>query len=155
MDATQPVGHPVFLGTRTLFHRQGHRRKAPLRRTFQLSLLPLGRDWRLQQFPQEKTGWESKQSSWLIIRAASADYYRIHESEDYTDLTVICGKDSYHVHKVVICSQSAWFKSACKKEWQSVCCSSESQSCPGTDNFESGVRRKITSKPHFGRRRTA
>ncbi|CVL07633.1 uncharacterized protein FMAN_14510 [Fusarium mangiferae] len=32
---------------------------------------------------------------------------------DYSDLTISCGKDQYHVHKAIICPRSPFFKAAC------------------------------------------
>ncbi|RBQ77366.1 hypothetical protein FVER14953_12944 [Fusarium verticillioides] len=35
------------------------------------------------------------------------------QTGDYSDLTITCGKDQYHVHKAIICPRSNFFKAAC------------------------------------------
>ncbi|KAG9842764.1 hypothetical protein KCU98_g8109, partial [Aureobasidium melanogenum] len=34
---------------------------------------------------------------------------------DHADLTITCGSDTYKVHKAIVCSQSEFFKLACRK----------------------------------------
>ncbi|KAF2154842.1 hypothetical protein K461DRAFT_291752 [Myriangium duriaei CBS 260.36] len=34
----------------------------------------------------------------------------------YSDLTIICDSDTYHVHKAIMCSQSPWFQKACQPD---------------------------------------
>ncbi|KAH7366587.1 hypothetical protein BKA66DRAFT_193310 [Pyrenochaeta sp. MPI-SDFR-AT-0127] len=34
------------------------------------------------------------------------------ETGEYSDLTITCGDDTYHVHKLLVCSQSSFFKKA-------------------------------------------
>ncbi|KAH0287357.1 hypothetical protein M436DRAFT_85762 [Aureobasidium namibiae CBS 147.97] len=34
---------------------------------------------------------------------------------DHSDLMIICGSDAYEVHKAIVCSQSEFFKLACRK----------------------------------------
>jgi hypothetical protein len=40
--------------------------------------------------------------------------YRLHESGAYSDLTIVCGSDTYNVHKAIICPQSSFFRAACQ-----------------------------------------
>ncbi|KAF5971673.1 hypothetical protein FBULB1_9087 [Fusarium bulbicola] len=35
------------------------------------------------------------------------------KTDDYSDLTITCGKDQYRVHKAIICPRSKFFKAAC------------------------------------------
>ncbi|KAJ5389423.1 uncharacterized protein N7496_000491 [Penicillium cataractarum] len=37
----------------------------------------------------------------------------LHLSENYSDLTIICGDKEFNAHKLVVCSQSAYFQRAC------------------------------------------
>ncbi|KAF5709422.1 hypothetical protein FMUND_10115 [Fusarium mundagurra] len=39
---------------------------------------------------------------------------------DYSDLTITCGEDQYHVHKALICPRSKFFKAACDGKFK-VC----------------------------------
>ncbi|KAM0234351.1 hypothetical protein ACHAP5_010117 [Fusarium lateritium] len=34
------------------------------------------------------------------------------DTGDYSDLTIICGKDRYKVHKAIVCPRSSFFKAA-------------------------------------------
>jgi hypothetical protein len=40
--------------------------------------------------------------------------YRLHESGAYSDLKIVCGSDTYNVHKAIICPQSSFFRAACQ-----------------------------------------
>jgi hypothetical protein len=35
---------------------------------------------------------------------------------DYSDLKIVCGPDTYHVHKAIICPQSGFFEIACRPD---------------------------------------
>ncbi|ETI23482.1 hypothetical protein G647_05284 [Cladophialophora carrionii CBS 160.54] len=41
---------------------------------------------------------------------------RAHKSTDFTDLTIRCGASEFRAHRVVVCSQSSFFKAACVNE---------------------------------------
>lgn len=41
----------------------------------------------------------------------------LHLSQEYSDLTVQCGAKEWKVHKAIVCSQSGFFKKACKGDW--------------------------------------
>ncbi|KAK3112447.1 hypothetical protein LTR53_011284 [Teratosphaeriaceae sp. CCFEE 6253] len=38
----------------------------------------------------------------------------LHESDEYSDLTIVCGDDTYKVHKAIVCTQSPVLRAACK-----------------------------------------
>lgn len=42
--------------------------------------------------------------------------HRLHESEEYSDCKIICGQYQFNVHKLVLASQSEYFKTAFKKD---------------------------------------
>ncbi|CAD0040833.1 unnamed protein product [Aureobasidium pullulans] len=39
---------------------------------------------------------------------------KLHESGAYSDLKIVCGSETYNVHKAIICPQSTFFKAACR-----------------------------------------
>ena len=39
---------------------------------------------------------------------------RLYESGEYSDLTVVCGRDVYNVHKAIVCPRSEFFSKACR-----------------------------------------
>ncbi|THY06133.1 hypothetical protein D6D02_02574 [Aureobasidium pullulans] len=39
---------------------------------------------------------------------------KLHESGAYSDLKIVCGSETYNVHKAIICPQSTFFKIACR-----------------------------------------
>jgi hypothetical protein len=41
---------------------------------------------------------------------------RIHENGAYSDLKIVCGSDTYLVHKAIICPQSDFSKTACRPD---------------------------------------
>ncbi|KAG9573132.1 hypothetical protein KCU77_g15310, partial [Aureobasidium melanogenum] len=53
----------------------------------------------------------SSQEPIKMLLKATAD---LQESGDYSDLTITCGTDVYKVHKAIICSQSEFFRLACR-----------------------------------------
>lgn len=44
-------------------------------------------------------------------------FARIKESGEYSDLTIVAGKVEFKVHRAIVCSQSGFFKVACKKSF--------------------------------------
>ncbi|KAK6000725.1 hypothetical protein QM012_003450 [Aureobasidium pullulans] len=40
----------------------------------------------------------------------------LHKSGAYSDLKIICGSDTYNVHKNIICPQSNFFRAACRPD---------------------------------------
>ncbi|KAG6986522.1 multicopper oxidase abr1 [Physcia stellaris] len=40
---------------------------------------------------------------------------RIKDSGDYSDLTIVCGKSEFKVHRAIVCPQSGFFSAACKE----------------------------------------
>ncbi|KAG9591239.1 hypothetical protein KCU77_g4705, partial [Aureobasidium melanogenum] len=63
----------------------------------------------------------------------------LHESGAYSDFKIVCGSDTYNVHKNIICPQSSFFRAACRpdtfKEGQT-----------GTITFHSSPGRKINAQ---------
>ncbi|KAH0148142.1 hypothetical protein KCU67_g11572, partial [Aureobasidium melanogenum] len=53
----------------------------------------------------------SSQEPIKMLLKATAD---LQESSDYSDLTITCGTDVYRVHKAIVCSQSEFFRLACR-----------------------------------------
>jgi hypothetical protein len=50
------------------------------------------------------------------------------ESGEHSDLTIWCEGETHHVHKVVLCAHSPWFRKACTGEFKvSLIFSSESK----------------------------
>ncbi|CAD0030366.1 unnamed protein product [Aureobasidium pullulans] len=41
---------------------------------------------------------------------------KLYESGAYSDLKIVCGQDTYNVHKAIICPQSTFFKAACRQD---------------------------------------
>lgn len=41
---------------------------------------------------------------------------QLYLDEEYADLELRCGDQSYKLHKAVICNRSDFFKAACKKD---------------------------------------
>ncbi|KAG2161832.1 hypothetical protein VTO58DRAFT_109675 [Aureobasidium pullulans] len=46
-----------------------------------------------------------------LLKAMAA----LQESAEHSDLTITCGSDVYKVHKAIVCSQSEFFRLACRK----------------------------------------
>jgi hypothetical protein len=42
--------------------------------------------------------------------------YSLYENGAYSDLKIVCGPDTYHVHKAIICPQSEFFEIACRPD---------------------------------------
>ncbi|TIA39674.1 hypothetical protein D6C78_03087 [Aureobasidium pullulans] len=40
----------------------------------------------------------------------------LHDSGAYSDLKIVCGQDTYNVHKAIICPQSEFFRAACRQD---------------------------------------
>ncbi|KAH0372499.1 hypothetical protein KCU65_g1146, partial [Aureobasidium melanogenum] len=40
----------------------------------------------------------------------------LHKSGAYSDLKIVCGSDTYNVHKNIICPQSSFFRAACRPD---------------------------------------
>ena len=40
---------------------------------------------------------------------------RIKDSGDYSDLTIVCGKSEFKVHRAIVCPQSGFFRAACNE----------------------------------------
>ncbi|KAI4846842.1 hypothetical protein E4T44_04844 [Aureobasidium sp. EXF-8845] len=40
----------------------------------------------------------------------------LHASGAYSDLKIVCGSDTYNVHKAIICPQSKFFRAACRPD---------------------------------------
>jgi hypothetical protein len=45
--------------------------------------------------------------------------YSLQDCGEHTDLTIICGPDTHRVHKAIVCSQSAFFRLACRRHIES------------------------------------
>ncbi|THX70936.1 hypothetical protein D6D05_08435 [Aureobasidium pullulans] len=41
---------------------------------------------------------------------------KLHKSGAYSDFKIVCGQNTYNVHKAIICPQSAFFKAACRPD---------------------------------------
>ncbi|KAI4721255.1 hypothetical protein E4T48_02426 [Aureobasidium sp. EXF-10727] len=41
---------------------------------------------------------------------------QLHENGAYSDLKIVCGADTYNVHKAIICPQSDFFRAACRPD---------------------------------------
>ena len=48
---------------------------------------------------------------------------RLHLSEQYTDLTIVCGDTELKVHRAIVCPQSEFFRAACQEPGFLVMCS--------------------------------
>ncbi|KAK4503126.1 hypothetical protein PRZ48_006553 [Zasmidium cellare] len=62
-------------------------------------------------------GSAASQSVVYLLKKCADRLRRLLASEDNPDLTIICESNQWKVHKSVVCSQSSFFKAACKKEW--------------------------------------
>ncbi|KAJ5738831.1 hypothetical protein N7493_001986 [Penicillium malachiteum] len=38
--------------------------------------------------------------------------------EEYSDMKIICGDKTFHAHRIVVCTNSKWFKNACESGFQ-------------------------------------
>jgi hypothetical protein len=45
--------------------------------------------------------------------------YSLQDCGEHADLTIICGPDTHRVHKAIVCSQSAFFRLACRRHIES------------------------------------
>ncbi|KAH0146209.1 hypothetical protein KCU67_g12324, partial [Aureobasidium melanogenum] len=41
---------------------------------------------------------------------------RLHANGAYSDLKIVCGSDTYLVHKAIVCPQSDFFRAACRPD---------------------------------------
>lgn len=65
---------------------------------------------------------------------------RLWQSEEYSDFTIACGAKIFKVHKAVICTQSNYFKAACKPEFQA----SRNNELVGLHAYQSSIQEGST-----------
>ncbi|KAG2161265.1 hypothetical protein VTO58DRAFT_104176 [Aureobasidium pullulans] len=50
----------------------------------------------------------------LSEKSLTSTMAKLQESGAYSDFQIVCGSDTYHVHKAIICPQSEFFRAACR-----------------------------------------
>ena len=63
---------------------------------------------------EDWTGQVRSHTIWLSRTVADLPACSFFKSEEFSDLTVTCGPCHFKVHKVIVCSQSQYFRTACQ-----------------------------------------
>ncbi|KAG6986521.1 multicopper oxidase abr1 [Physcia stellaris] len=66
----------------------------------------------LSEESQEYTAVRTHRESSLVVGVS-----KLYGSEEYSDLTIICGDSKFKVHKAIVCTQSKFFAAACRNNY--------------------------------------